>query len=135
MDAGNHMRRDTRANFGCTALPQAVGPLSATVLDILRSRPALHGRPMEVPLCEADPYGLDLQLTLYVCYELHYRGFDGVNPRWEWNPALLHLRGRLEEMFHPGAAALQGQRVVGTGAPCHTHRHTGVVVGRGARPN
>jgi hypothetical protein len=81
------------------ALPQAVGPLSATVLDILRSRPALHGRPMEVPLCEADPYGLDLQLTLYVCYELHYRGFDGVNPRWEWNPALLHLRGRLEEMF------------------------------------
>jgi hypothetical protein len=80
------------------ALPQAVGPLSATVLDILRSRPVLHGRPMEVPLCEADPYGLDLQLTLYVCYELHYRGFDGVNPRWEWNPALLHVRGRLEEI-------------------------------------
>ena len=82
------------------ALPHAVGPLSATVLDILRSgRPSLHTRRIEVPVCEADPYGLDLQLALYVCYELHYRGFAGVNPRWEWNPALLHLRGRLEDAF------------------------------------
>jgi Iron-containing redox enzyme len=83
------------------ALPRAAGPLSATVLDILRSgRPALHARPIDVPVCEADPYGLDLQLALYVCYELHYRGFRGVNPRWEWNPALLHVRGRLEEAFY-----------------------------------
>jgi hypothetical protein len=82
------------------SLPHAVGPLSATVLEILRSgRPALHARPMAVPVCEADPYGLDLQLALYVCYELHYRGFDGVNPQWEWNPSLLHVRGRLEETF------------------------------------
>jgi hypothetical protein len=54
---------------------------------------------MDVPLCEADPYGLDLQLALAVCYELHYRGFAGVNPRWEWNPGLLHVRGRLEDAF------------------------------------
>jgi heme oxygenase-like protein len=82
------------------ALPRAAGPLSAAVLDVLHSgRPALHARPIDIPVCEADPYGLDLQLTLYVCYELHYRGFAGVNPRWEWNPALLHVRGRLEEAF------------------------------------
>ncbi|MGE2690148.1 iron-containing redox enzyme family protein [Mycolicibacterium pulveris] len=82
------------------ALPQAVGPLSATIIELLRrDRPALHIRPIDVPLAEADPYGLDLQLALYVCYELHYRGFAGVNPRWEWNPSLLHLRGRLEEAF------------------------------------
>ena len=56
-------------------------------------------RPIDVPIYEADPYGLDLQLALYVCYELHYRGFHSVNPRWEWNPALLHLRGRLEDAF------------------------------------
>lgn len=81
-------------------LPSAVGPLSSAVIDTLqRVRPALHARPIDVPLCEADPYGLDLQLALYVCYELHYRGFAGVNPRWEWNPALLHLRGRLEDAF------------------------------------
>jgi Iron-containing redox enzyme len=67
---------------------------------MLRSgRPALHARPIDVPVSEANAYGLDLQLTLYVCYELHYRGFDGVNPRWEWSPALLHARGRLEEAF------------------------------------
>jgi hypothetical protein len=81
-------------------LPRAVGPLSSAVIDTLqRSRPALHSRPIDVPVCEADPYGLDLQLALYVCYELHYRGFAGVNPKWEWNPALLHARGRLEEAF------------------------------------
>lgn len=81
-------------------LPRAIGPLSSAVIDTLqRVRPALHARPIDVPLCEADPYGLDLQLALYVCYELHYRGFAGVNPRWEWNPSLLHVRGRLEETF------------------------------------
>jgi heme oxygenase-like protein len=81
-------------------LPRAVGPLSSAVIEILRrGRPALHARPFDVPLSEADPFGLDLQMALYVCYELHYRGFAGVNPRWEWNPALLHVRGRLEDAF------------------------------------
>jgi hypothetical protein len=81
-------------------LPRAGGPLSATILDVIqRGRPALHARPIDVPICEADPYGLDLQLALFVCYELHYRGFAQVNPRWEWNPALLHVRGRLEDAF------------------------------------
>jgi hypothetical protein len=82
------------------ALPTPVGPLTATIVELLqRGRPALHVRPIDGPVCEADPYGLDLQLALYICYELHYRGFAGVSPRWEWNPALLHLRGRLEETF------------------------------------
>src|SRR5436305_2015799 len=79
-------------------LPRAVGPLSSAVIDALRGRPALHDRPIDVPLYEADPYGLDLQLALYICYELHFRGFDGVNPRWEWNPSLLRARGRLEDV-------------------------------------
>jgi Iron-containing redox enzyme len=48
---------------------------------------------------DSDPYGLDLQLALYMCYELHYRGFAGVDPMWEWNPALLHLRAQLERAF------------------------------------
>lgn len=48
---------------------------------------------------DSDPYGLDLQLALSMCYELHYRGFAGVDPTWEWNPGLLHLRGQLERTF------------------------------------
>jgi len=82
------------------ALPKPVGPLSAIVVDLLtRGRPSLPMRPIDVPLLESDPYGLDLQLALYSCYELHYRGFAGVNSRWEWNPALLQLRGRMEDAF------------------------------------
>jgi hypothetical protein len=50
-------------------------------------------------LGDVDPYGLDLHLALSVCYELHYRGFWGVDPDWEWNAGLLHLRGRLEDVF------------------------------------
>jgi Iron-containing redox enzyme len=51
---------------------------------------------------DSDPYGLDLQLALYMCYELHYRGFAGVDPTWEWNPGLLHLRAQLERAFLAG---------------------------------
>lgn len=51
---------------------------------------------------DSDPYGLDLQLALCMCYELHYRGFAGVDPTWEWNPPLLHLRAELERAFLAG---------------------------------
>lgn len=51
---------------------------------------------------DSDPYGLDLHLALCMCYELHYRGFAGVDPGWEWNPALLQLRGELEGAFLAG---------------------------------
>jgi hypothetical protein len=77
-------------------LPSAQGPLSAAVLGVLRAEPAW---PIDVPIADSDPYGIDLQLALYVCYELHYRGFAGVDPYWEWDPELLRLRARLEEIF------------------------------------
>ena len=54
---------------------------------------------IEASIGDSDPFGIDVQLTLYVCYELHYRGFAGVDPEWEWNPGLLHLRARLEDAF------------------------------------
>lgn len=41
----------------------------------------------------------DLQLALYCCYELHYRGLAGVNPDWEWDPALLSFRAEMEHAF------------------------------------
>jgi len=82
------------------ALPAAAGPLSSTVLDLLACRPPQRTfSPVALPVGEADPYGLDLHLALYVCYEMHYRGFAGVDPRWEWNPALLALRSQLEDVF------------------------------------
>jgi hypothetical protein len=41
----------------------------------------------------------DLQLALYACYELQYRGFDGVDERWESAPALARFRAALEDQF------------------------------------
>jgi hypothetical protein len=41
----------------------------------------------------------DFQLSLYLCYELHYRGLPGVDERWEWDPSLLAARGALEAAF------------------------------------
>ena len=47
-----------------------------------------------------DPLtGDDFQLALYVCYELHYRGFDEVDDRWEWEPSLIAFRATLERTF------------------------------------
>jgi hypothetical protein len=48
----------------------------------------------------ADPLtDEDLQLGLHMLYELHYRGFDGVEEEWEWSPGLLQARRMLEEPF------------------------------------
>ncbi len=74
--------------------------MSSTVLDLLSWRPPQRTfTAVPLPVGDADPYGLDLHLALYVCYELHYRGFAGVDPRWEWNPVLLSVRNQLEDVF------------------------------------
>jgi hypothetical protein len=84
-------------------LPAAHGPLSMAVRRSL-TEPAPRDQLARIgaSVRDSDPYGLDLQLALYMCYELHYRGFAGVDPTWEWNPGLLHLRGQLERAFLTG---------------------------------
>jgi hypothetical protein len=79
------------------SLPTSVGPISGHVLDLLSAAPTPRDEAVDVD--GTDPYGLDVQLALYVCYELHYRGFDGVSGSWEWDPVLLGLRARLERLF------------------------------------
>ena len=69
-------------------------------MELLAERAPLRSfNRVETSLADADPAGLDVQLALYLCYELHYRGFAGVDAGWEWNPGLLYLRGRLEDVF------------------------------------
>ncbi|WP_399142495.1 iron-containing redox enzyme family protein [Streptomyces sp. NBUA17] len=77
-------------------LPTARGPLSAAVGARLRGSGPLPG---PEAVTGAPAYGDDLQLALYQCYELHYRGFAGVRPALEWDPALLGFRAALEERF------------------------------------
>jgi len=79
------------------SLPRGRGELSSRIVGALGG----DGRPLpdEAAVLRADPYGDDLQLALYVCYELHYRGFVGVAQSWEWDPGLLGLRAAMEHRF------------------------------------
>jgi hypothetical protein len=77
-------------------VPAARGPISAVIVAALRESPRAVPT---VGLRAADPFGEDVQLALHVCYELHYRGFAGVDPEWEWQPTLLRLRAELEQLF------------------------------------
>ena len=79
-------------------VPVPRGPLSATVITALAQGPSSEPLPL-ADVDQADPYGEDLNLALYTCYELHYRGFDGVDSLWEWEPELLRLRAAMERAF------------------------------------
>ncbi|MFF5707326.1 iron-containing redox enzyme family protein [Streptomyces sp. NPDC012794] len=87
----------------------ARGPLSRAVVDSLRG----GGAPAHTTaaVLRADPWGEDLHLSLYLLYELHYRGFAGVDDTLEWDPDLLRLRRALEDRF------LHALRTSTAGAP------------------
>lgn len=98
-------------------LPEPRGPISLSVIELLAERaPLRYLTKVETSLADADPAGVDLQLALYLCYELHYRGFAGVDAGWEWNPGLLYLRGRLEDLFLDDVRRGVGEIEPGTGA-------------------
>ncbi|WP_326820752.1 iron-containing redox enzyme family protein [Streptosporangium sp. NBC_01756] len=84
-------------------LPAPRGPVTALIFEHLTRRPHAFD-PSSV--CSGEPAveDEDLQLALFVCYELHYRGFDGVDDDWEWNPSLLEARQVLERRFEDGLA-------------------------------
>ncbi len=86
-------------------LPSPRGPLSQTLLDVLTGGSAvtaLTDAVDGVSLTRPAPDVLaddDLQLALYLMYELHYGGLQGVDDGWEWDPALIGARGRLEAVL------------------------------------
>ncbi len=86
-------------------LPAPVGPLTSWLVDLLRGPVAAVSRPRPVLPAGAVLDNDDFQLALYVLYELHYRGFAGVDDDWEWNPALIEHRRRLELAFEAAVTA------------------------------
>ncbi|MET8092746.1 iron-containing redox enzyme family protein [Micromonospora sp. NPDC005220] len=99
--------------YGPATLPRSRGALSAAVIEALRHPP--HDLPADlgVDLDPADPItDEDLQLTLFLCYELHYRGWLGVDDSWEWQPTLLALRARCEQVFEAALRRLVGAPTV-----------------------
>lgn len=81
-------------------LPASRGPLSDYLLERLRWQPhELTDAPSVGPTVDDPLVDEDLHLALYLCYELHYRGWAGVQEGWEWEPTLLAFRRDLERCF------------------------------------
>ncbi|WP_327002032.1 iron-containing redox enzyme family protein [Dactylosporangium sp. NBC_01737] len=89
-------------------LPRPRGPVSeiltATLAGPPRDLPTAAWRELSTgaDACTDE----DLHISLHLCYELHYRGFDGVDERWEWQPSLLALRQAAEERFEDALRGL-----------------------------
>lgn len=80
-------------------LPAARGAASEALVDALR-----NDRP--VPEVGPEPDGdEDRHLSLWVLHELHYRGFDEVDARREWDPGVIRARTQLEQDFEDGLRA------------------------------
>ena len=103
-------------------LPHPRGALSDALTDLLNS-PAARPSTARLDLVArgtraadaGDPlHDEDLQLALYVMYELSYRGFAGVDDEWEWDPELLRTRAVLESAY---LAALRESVVVPDDVP------------------
>jgi hypothetical protein len=88
----------------CPRLPLPRGPVSAWLLARLRGPAggpsALALAPIRVSKGDVDIVeDEDLQLALYVIYELSYRGFADVDEAWEQDPGIHRLRRELERDF------------------------------------
>lgn len=98
-----------------TALPSA-GPICDLVVGMLstpQGDATLSAEPGEeatrLAATVEDPLGDDdLQLALYLCFELHYRSFADIDPAWEWDPSLLAVRATLEKIFFDALEAEMG---------------------------
>ena len=80
--------------------PVPRGPLSSAVIDALQGKPTTTEVDVSEPLRDDD-----FHLALYLCYELHYSGFDDAERDLEWDPELLELRGELERCFEDALRA------------------------------
>src|SRR4051794_27446148 len=86
-------------------LPRPRGPITDALFAALR-RPPHALQPLPAPDSDRVEADEDLQLALYCCYELHYRGFSDVDEHWEWSPGLLAARAALEAPFEAAIAEL-----------------------------
>jgi Iron-containing redox enzyme len=81
-------------------LPSPRGPMSQWCVEAMTGTPEAA-----LDAAAADMAGVDVltdddvQLALWVLYELHYHGFDEVDPALEWNLRLLGVRHEIEERF------------------------------------
>jgi Iron-containing redox enzyme len=88
-------------------LPVPRGPLTDSLCNVLRNGTGGFADASRADVdCLVDD---DFQLALYICYELHYRSFEDVDDRWEWDPSLLAFRRTLEDEFERALRARTGR--------------------------
>lgn len=102
---GSAPARSPLLHDGPAPLPSPRGPVSAALLATLR-RDASRTVDLRHFAWDGDVADAcaddDLQLALWLSYELHYRGLAGVDDRWEWHPELLWARARWEDQLLAG---------------------------------
>jgi hypothetical protein len=94
------------AGTGEVSVPVAItprGPLSGRILELLASpnpvrefRPVLHLVQGAIDEAESVSRDEDIQLTLFLLYDLHYGSLGEMSDEWEWQPGLIDARIRIE---------------------------------------
>lgn len=92
-------------------LPPARGAVSAWLAATLRLDPDATTIVPAPPFSGREPAWADddLQLALWCCYELHYRGFEDVDEDWEWHPAVTGFHRSLERRWVADLRCLAGE--------------------------
>jgi len=81
-------------------LPPGCGPVSRLMAELLTGRRPADGALSTVAVPSGPVTGdRDVQLALWMAYELSYRGFDDVDDGLEWSADVLRLRASLEDAF------------------------------------
>jgi hypothetical protein len=89
------------------ALPPVRGPWTEALYALLTGADTCVEFGISPPVAAGeDPLtDDDLQMALYLCYELHYADIEGVDPRMEWSPVVLMFRAALEAEFERAVQA------------------------------
>lgn len=77
-------------------VPMERGPLSRWVSEVLRGSGTTQPPPVPQGPVTGDA---DVQLSLWLIYELHYRGFEDASDDLEWDTRLIGLRRDIERRF------------------------------------
>lgn len=107
------------AASGRAFLPEPRGPVSTALREVLTNQvPAWMVESLIAETAHAARqdqdilFNEDLQLALFIFYELQYRGLAEVADTWEWYPRLLTARAEIEAAFEArlrrGAGSVPG---------------------------
>lgn len=99
------------------SLPPPRGPLTSSLLNYLLRNPArTRVNPARLTWSGTTTEATtdhDLQLALWLAYELHYRGLAGVDDAWEWHPGLVEVIREWEALMLDALAGVTGGPTVG----------------------